>query len=116
MVESSRSFLFTEYARGGCGTFHDQGTDPKVWDVLPVSLVPYNLTCFYSANRLCIIGQILRLSWHPRHSSPGQGRQSSQERASRALLQRRQTRRAGQASTEPDYQRRRRCREERQHC
>lgn len=37
MVESSRSFLFTEYARGGCGTFHNQGTDPQVWDVLPVS-------------------------------------------------------------------------------
>lgn len=36
MVESSRTFLFTEYARGGCGTFHYQGTDPKVWDVLPV--------------------------------------------------------------------------------
>lgn len=43
MVESSRSFLFTEYARGGCGTFHNQGTDPKVWDVLPVSLVSYIL-------------------------------------------------------------------------
>lgn len=39
MVESSRSFLFTEYARGGCGTFHNQGTDPKVWDVLPVSVL-----------------------------------------------------------------------------
>lgn len=38
MVESSRSFLFTEYARTGCGTFKNQGTDPKVWDALPVSL------------------------------------------------------------------------------
>lgn len=37
MVESSRSFLFTEYARSGCGTFKIQGTDPKVWDALPVS-------------------------------------------------------------------------------
>lgn len=37
MVESSRSFLFTEYARGGCGTFKGQGTDPKAWDALPVS-------------------------------------------------------------------------------
>lgn len=37
MVESSRTFLFTEYARGGCGTFKGQGTDPKVWDSLPVS-------------------------------------------------------------------------------
>jgi homogentisate 1,2-dioxygenase len=36
MVESSRSFLFTEYARTGCGTFKNQGTDPKVWDALPV--------------------------------------------------------------------------------
>jgi len=39
MVESSRSFLFTEYARSGCGTFKDQGTDPKVWDALPVSYI-----------------------------------------------------------------------------
>ena len=46
MVESSRSFLFTEYARGGCGTFHHQGTDPKVWDVLPVShSLLYSLDC-----------------------------------------------------------------------
>lgn len=37
MIESSRSFLFTEYARTGCGTFKNQGTDPKVWDALPVS-------------------------------------------------------------------------------
>jgi homogentisate 1,2-dioxygenase len=37
MLESSRSFLFTEYARGGCGTFRRQGTEPKVWDALPVS-------------------------------------------------------------------------------
>ncbi|KAJ5678290.1 Homogentisate 1-2-dioxygenase [Penicillium maclennaniae] len=35
MIESSRTFLFTEYARSGCGTFKDQGTDPKVWDALP---------------------------------------------------------------------------------
>lgn len=38
MIESSRSFLFTEYARSICGTFKNQGTDPKVWDVLPVCL------------------------------------------------------------------------------
>lgn len=48
MVESSRSFLFTEYARGGCGTFHNQGTDPKVWDVLPVCYlhrrIPFHFT------------------------------------------------------------------------
>jgi len=35
MVETSRTFLFTEYARTICGTIHTQGTDPKVWDVLP---------------------------------------------------------------------------------
>ncbi|KAF2454134.1 RmlC-like cupin domain-containing protein [Lineolata rhizophorae] len=35
MVETSRTFLFTEYARKGCGTIHTQGTDPKVWDKLP---------------------------------------------------------------------------------
>jgi hypothetical protein len=36
MIESSRTFLWTEYARDGCGTLHSQGTDPKVWDKLPV--------------------------------------------------------------------------------
>jgi hypothetical protein len=73
MVESSRSFLFTEYARGGCGTFHNQGTDPKVWDVLPVSLFATVLH-FYLTNMVCVVGQILRISRNPRHSSPGQGR------------------------------------------
>ncbi len=37
MVESSRLFLFTEYARKGCGTIETRGTDYKVWDGLPVS-------------------------------------------------------------------------------
>lgn len=37
MIESSRAFLFTEYARSGCGTFKNQGSDPKLWDALPVS-------------------------------------------------------------------------------
>ena len=37
MIETSRTFLFTEYARTGCGTIHTQGTDPKIWDKLPVS-------------------------------------------------------------------------------
>jgi len=37
MVESSRTFLFTEYARKGCGVLSEIGTDPKVWDRLPVS-------------------------------------------------------------------------------
>ncbi|KAJ5183316.1 hypothetical protein N7492_000932 [Penicillium capsulatum] len=41
MLESSRSFLFTEYARGGCGTFKNQGTDPKVWDTLPDKFSSY---------------------------------------------------------------------------
>ena len=35
MVESSRNFLFTEYAVSGCGVFKSQGTDPRVWDILP---------------------------------------------------------------------------------
>ena len=35
MVESSRNFLFTEYAVSGCGVFKSQGTDPRVWDTLP---------------------------------------------------------------------------------
>lgn len=35
MVETSRTFLFTEYARTICGTLNTQGTDPKVWDKLP---------------------------------------------------------------------------------
>lgn len=35
MIESSRLFLFTEYARVGCGTISTQGTDYKVWDALP---------------------------------------------------------------------------------
>ncbi|KAF2157474.1 Homogentisate 1,2-dioxygenase [Myriangium duriaei CBS 260.36] len=35
MIESSRTFLWTEYARVGCGTLHTQGTNPRVWDVLP---------------------------------------------------------------------------------
>jgi len=35
MIESSRTFLWTEYARSGCGTLSTQGTSPRVWDVLP---------------------------------------------------------------------------------
>ncbi|KAF2993051.1 hypothetical protein E8E14_000503 [Neopestalotiopsis sp. 37M] len=38
MVESSRTFLFTEYARKICGVMQAQGTDPKAWDKLPVSV------------------------------------------------------------------------------
>jgi homogentisate 1,2-dioxygenase len=36
MVESSRLFLFTEYARKGCGVIDEHGTDYKVWEALPV--------------------------------------------------------------------------------
>lgn len=36
MIESSRLFLWTEYARKDCGTIHTQGTDYSVWDALPV--------------------------------------------------------------------------------
>jgi homogentisate 1,2-dioxygenase len=36
MIESSRLFLFTEYARKGCGTIETHGTDYKVWEALPV--------------------------------------------------------------------------------
>ena len=43
MVETSRTFLFTEYARKICGVMSKQGTDPKVWDRLPVS--PIWLSC-----------------------------------------------------------------------
>ncbi|KAG4427022.1 hypothetical protein IFR05_017495, partial [Cadophora sp. M221] len=35
MIESSRTFLFTEWARTGCGTMHVEGTDPRAWDRLP---------------------------------------------------------------------------------
>ncbi|RDW93514.1 uncharacterized protein DSM5745_00836 [Aspergillus mulundensis] len=41
MVESSRSFLFTEYAISGCGVFKSQGTDPRVWDALPDKFSSY---------------------------------------------------------------------------
>jgi homogentisate 1,2-dioxygenase len=40
MVESSRTFLFTEYALKGCGTLQERGTDPNVWDKLPVRGFP----------------------------------------------------------------------------
>ncbi|KAH6615191.1 homogentisate 1,2-dioxygenase [Boeremia exigua] len=35
MIETSRTLLFTEYARESCGVFQAQGTDPAVWDRLP---------------------------------------------------------------------------------
>lgn len=42
MVETSRTLLFTKYARSDCGVVHTQGTDPKVWDNLPVSVVNHS--------------------------------------------------------------------------
>lgn len=44
MVESSRTFLFTQYAREICGVIHTQGTDPKVWDKLPDHFSSHPLT------------------------------------------------------------------------
>ncbi|KAL4929446.1 RmlC-like cupin domain-containing protein [Aspergillus undulatus] len=41
MIESSRSLLFTEYARSGCGVFKEQGTNPRVWDTLPDKFSAY---------------------------------------------------------------------------
>ncbi|RDL29912.1 putative homogentisate 1,2-dioxygenase [Venustampulla echinocandica] len=41
MIESSRTFLFTEYARSGCGTLSQTSTDPKVWDKLPDKFSSY---------------------------------------------------------------------------
>ncbi|KAN0089096.1 homogentisate 1,2-dioxygenase [Hyaloscypha variabilis] len=35
MVESSRTFLWTAYARGGCGCLSEEATDPRAWDKLP---------------------------------------------------------------------------------
>ncbi|EEU40126.1 uncharacterized protein NECHADRAFT_32303 [Fusarium vanettenii 77-13-4] len=44
MVESSRTFLFTEYARKICGVLHSQGTDYKVWERLPDRFSAHPLT------------------------------------------------------------------------
>ncbi|KAG9233650.1 RmlC-like cupin domain-containing protein [Amylocarpus encephaloides] len=41
MVESSRTFLWTEYARIGCGCLSQQSTDPEVWDKLPDKFSSY---------------------------------------------------------------------------
>lgn len=73
MIESSRSFLFTEYARTGCGTFKDQGTDPKVWDALPVSLLPIYLLKGFLLTLL--VGQILGISEYPEDPAACQGGQ-----------------------------------------
>ncbi|UPX16217.1 Homogentisate 1,2-dioxygenase [Ascochyta rabiei] len=35
MVETSRTLLFTEWARKSCGVLQEQGTNPAVWDRLP---------------------------------------------------------------------------------
>lgn len=50
MVESSRLFLWTEYARKGCGVIDEHGTDYKVWEALPVRHLLYH--CFIHANKL----------------------------------------------------------------
>ncbi|KXJ87818.1 RmlC-like cupin domain-containing protein [Microdochium bolleyi] len=44
MVESSRTFLFTEYARTICGVMSAQSTDPAVWDKLPDRFSAHPLT------------------------------------------------------------------------
>lgn len=44
MLESSRTFLFTEYARKLCGVISTQGTDPKVWERLPDRFSAHPLT------------------------------------------------------------------------
>ncbi|KAJ9151234.1 Homogentisate 1,2-dioxygenase [Pleurostoma richardsiae] len=41
MLESSRTFLFTEYARHSCGTFDNSGMDPRSWDVFPDEFSTY---------------------------------------------------------------------------
>lgn len=44
MVESSRLFLWTEYARKGCGVIDEHGTDYKVWEALPVGYLSNDWT------------------------------------------------------------------------
>jgi hypothetical protein len=70
MIESSRTFLFTEYARTGCGTLHTQGTDPKAWDKLPVSQWKGSSQ---KISNTCA-GQVLHLPWNQGASSTSQGR------------------------------------------
>lgn len=70
MVESSRSFLFTEYARTGCGTFKAQGPDPKVWDALPVGI---QVRTMVEAELMIYVGQILRIPKHQGDSQSSQG-------------------------------------------
>jgi proteasome lid subunit RPN8/RPN11 len=65
MIESSRLFLFTEYARKGCGTIETHGTDYKVWEALPVGLC--NLSTYSALLTLCRIASLptreLRSFW-----------------------------------------------------
>ena len=44
MVESGRTFLFTEYARTICGVMSKQSTDPSVWNKLPDRFSAHPLT------------------------------------------------------------------------
>lgn len=82
MIESSRTFLFTEYARSGCGTFKDQGTDPKVWDALPVSFIILN----WHGSALIVAGQIFRIPQHPGDSQESQGGQRGSQGKVRDFL------------------------------
>ncbi|KAL1884611.1 hypothetical protein Plec18167_002201 [Paecilomyces lecythidis] len=41
MLESSRSFLFTEYATGQCGVFDGKGVNPEAWSVIPDKFSSY---------------------------------------------------------------------------
>ncbi|KAL2205509.1 Homogentisate 1,2-dioxygenase [Sarocladium strictum] len=44
MIETSRTLLFTKWAREDCGTLHTQGTNPEVWAKLPDNFSAHPLT------------------------------------------------------------------------
>lgn len=46
MIESSRTWLWTEYARGGCKCLSGEATDPRAWDRLPVSCFLFPIFSF----------------------------------------------------------------------
>jgi hypothetical protein len=75
MIESSRTFLFTEYARIGCGTLSKISTDPKVWDKLPVSLHDALLAMMLNFDA----GQILIIPRDQGTSPTGKRRQGRRE-------------------------------------
>lgn len=86
MIESSRSFLFTEYARTGCGTFKDQGTDPKVWDALPVSSNFLPVYFFEGLVLTLFVGQILGISEYSKDPAACQGGQGGSQAATGDFL------------------------------